>query len=83
MRGKRIDRKLPPELQEKAREVLSILNAVTSLHQLGQFRGLRLEELKGSRKGEYSIRINDQYRVCFKWDGEGHNAYDVSVEDYH
>ena len=43
--------------------------------------GLRLEKLSGDREGQYSIRINDQYRICFEWRDDG--AYDVEITDYH
>jgi proteic killer suppression protein len=57
-----------------------VLDAVTSLRDL-DLPGFRLEALKGDRKGQHSIRINDQYRICFAWrDGD---AYDVEIVDYH
>jgi proteic killer suppression protein len=43
--------------------------------------GNRLEKLRGDRQGQYSIRINDQYRICFAW--RGHDAYEVEITDYH
>jgi proteic killer suppression protein len=43
--------------------------------------GNRLEKLQGSRAGQFSLRINDQYRVCFRWDGD--SAYDIEIVDYH
>jgi proteic killer suppression protein len=59
---------------------LEVLDAVTSLADL-ELPGFRLEALKGDRKGQYSIRINDQYRICFRWrDGDAH---DVEIVDYH
>ncbi len=57
------------------------LNVAESLNDLAAIRGNRLEALKGSRKGQYSIRINDQYRVCFRW--EDQDAWDVEIVDYH
>ncbi len=60
---------------------LEILNATVSLKGLEVPPGNRLEALKGDRKGQYSIRINSQWRICFKWhDG---NAHDVEIVDYH
>jgi proteic killer suppression protein len=60
---------------------LEILNAAVSLDTLRVPPGNRLEALKGNRKGQYSIRINNQWRICFKWiDG---NAQDVEIVDYH
>jgi len=60
---------------------LRMLGAASSLIDLSILPGNRLEPLKGDRKGQHSIRINDQYRICFTW-REGH-AYDVEVTDYH
>jgi len=54
---------------------------VTSLQDLKEIRGNRFEKLKGNRKGQCSIRINTQYRICFKWENE--NAPDVEIVDYH
>jgi proteic killer suppression protein len=72
---------LPEELHRKAQIKLARLGAATSLQDLQEIRGNRFEKLKGKRKRQYSIRINDQYRICFKWDKE--NAVDVEVADYH
>jgi proteic killer suppression protein len=60
---------------------LLILHAASSLDDLKVPPGNRLERLKGDRKRQYSIRINDQWRVCFRW--KGGNAYDVEIVDYH
>ncbi len=60
---------------------LEMLNAAVSLNSLRVPPGNRLEQLRGYRKGQHSIRINDQWRVCFLWK-EG-NAYDVEIVDYH
>lgn len=68
-------------IEDQARKRLRWLNAATSLTDLGAIRGNRLEALKGSRARTYSIRINDQWRICFTW-REG-NAYDVEIVDYH
>jgi toxin HigB-1 len=77
----RISRKRPREIQSVARRKLRQVNRVTAVHQLAIPRGNRLEELKGARKGTYSIRINDQWRITFRWsDGDAH---DVRIEDYH
>jgi len=57
------------------------LNRATTLRDLALLPGNRLEALEGSRKGQYSIRINDQYRICFGWN-EG-DAVDVEITDYH
>jgi proteic killer suppression protein len=71
----------PKELHRKAQIKLARLGAVTSIHDLQDIRGNRFEKLKGERKDQYSIRINDQYRICFKWENE--NAVDVEIVDYH
>ena len=72
---------LPKELHRKAQIKLARLGAVTSLQDLKEIRGNRFEKLKGDRKGQCSIRINDQYRICFKRENE--NAFDVEIIDYH
>lgn len=58
-----------------------MLDAAQALQDLRVPPGNRLEKLSGGREGQYSIRINDQWRVCFRWE-EG-NAYDVEITDYH
>jgi len=58
-----------------------MLDAASELNTLRVPPGNRLEALKGDRKGQYSIRINDQWRVCFKW--KTGDAYDVEIADYH
>lgn len=64
-----------------ARRKLLLLNAAGRLDDLKVPPGNRLEALRGSRKGQYSIRINEQWRICFRWiDG---NAHDVEIVDYH
>lgn len=72
---------LPQELQRKARIKLAKLGAANSIQDLRELKGNRLEALKGNRKGQYSIRINDQYRICFKWKQD--HPYDVEIVDYH
>jgi proteic killer suppression protein len=74
-------RTLPMELHHKAQIKLARLGAVTSMQDLQEIRGNRFERLKGERQGQCSIRINDQYRICFKWEKE--NAVDVEIVDYH
>jgi proteic killer suppression protein len=74
-------RKLPSELHKKAQIKLARLGAVCSLDDLRGLRGNRLEALRGDRKGQFSIRINDQYRICFHWDDQ--NACEVEIVDYH
>jgi len=72
---------LPKELHRKAQIKLARLGAVTSMQDLQDIRGNRFEVLKGDRKGQCSIRINNQYRICFRWEKE--NALDVEIVDYH
>ncbi|MCO6429253.1 MAG: type II toxin-antitoxin system RelE/ParE family toxin [Deltaproteobacteria bacterium] len=80
-KSKEARRRLPENLHQKAQIKLARLGAVTSLSDLQELRGNRLEALKGNRKGLWSIRINDQYRICFKWDRQ--DAYEVEIVDYH
>jgi proteic killer suppression protein len=74
-------RRLPPEIRARAAMRLTQLDAATQLEDLKQPPSNRLEALKGERKGQWSIRINDQWRVCFKF-VKG-DAYDVAIVDYH
>jgi proteic killer suppression protein len=69
------------EIQISARKRLRRLDAAVSLADLAAIRGNRLELLRGDRAGQHSIRINDRWRICFRWT-EG-NAYDVEIDDYH
>lgn len=76
-----LSRRFPPDIQRGARRKLLALHAATELRQMAVPPGNRLEALKGGRKGQHSIRVNDQWRICFVWrDG---NAYDVEIVDYH
>ena len=68
-------------IEKTALRKLVQLNRATTLHDLGLLPGNRLEALEGSRKGQYSIRINDQYRICFGWNEE--DAFDAEITDYH
>jgi toxin HigB-1 len=74
-------RKLPSDIQNTARRKLRMINRASKPHDLRVPRNNRFEELKGKRKGTYSIRINDQWRITFRW-VEG-DADDVRIEDYH
>ncbi len=74
-------RTMPPDLHRRALRKLALLNAAGSLDVLRVVPGNRLETLSGDRAGQHSIRINDQYRVCFVW--EGGDAYHVEVTGYH
>lgn len=71
----------PPSILKAALRKLTQLEASSSLDELRIPPGNRLEALKGDRAGQYSIRVNDNYRVCFRWDGQ--NAHDVEITDYH
>jgi proteic killer suppression protein len=72
---------LPKELHRKAQIRLARRGAVTSMQDLQGIRGNCFEKMKGDRKGQYSIRMNDQFRICFRWQDE--NALDVEIVDYH
>ena len=74
-------RLLPASLHEKARVKLARLHAAESLNDLATLPGSRLEKLKGDRAGQHSIRLNDQYRICFRWTDAGAEA--VEIVDYH
>jgi len=74
-------KKLPNDIQRTALRKLRMLNRAKTLGDLLVPPGNRLEPLHGDRKGQHSIRINDQWRICFKW--HNNNAYDVEIVDYH
>ena len=74
-------KRMPSQLNRQGLKKLYILNAALRLENLMVPPGNRLERLRGDRKGQYSIRINDRYRICFIWrDGDAH---EVEVVDYH
>lgn len=74
-------KRLPPDIEPRALDKLKVLNRARSLEDLRNPPSNFLEALKRDRAGQYSIRINDQWRICFRWkDG---NAYDVEITDYH
>ncbi len=79
--SKRARALLPANLVQRALDKLTLLDAAVSLEQLRVPPGNRLETLRGDRAGLHSIRINDQYRLCFRWTEAG--ATDVSIVDYH
>jgi toxin HigB-1 len=79
--GRMFSRRLPPNIQRVARMKLEILDAAEALQDLRIPPGNRLEKLSGIREGQYSIRVNDQWRICFVWRQE--NAYSVEIVDYH
>jgi toxin HigB-1 len=74
-------RRLPPQIQRTARRKLLLLHQARRLDDLRVPFGNHLEALKGDRKGQHSIRINDQWRICFRW--EDQDAFDAEIGDYH
>ncbi|MFA9462462.1 type II toxin-antitoxin system RelE/ParE family toxin [Thiohalorhabdus methylotrophus] len=76
-----VSRKLPQEIQNTARRKLRMLNNARTLDDLRVPPGNRLEALSGDRAGQHSIRINQQWRICFAWQ-DGH-ANEVEIVDYH
>jgi proteic killer suppression protein len=79
-RGER-SRRLPPDIQNLARRKLRMLNNAQNLEDLRIPPVNRLEALKGRQSGQHSIRVNDQWRICFVWDSG--NAIHVEIVDYH
>jgi proteic killer suppression protein len=74
-------KKFGPAVSKLGRRKLAMLDAAASITDLRVPPNNRLEALKGDRRGQHSIRINDQFRVCFRW--KGGDAYDVEIVDYH
>lgn len=74
-------RKLPPDIQRRAQRKLKLLDAAEDYNDLRVPPGNRLEKLSGDREGQLSIRINDQWRICFEWEND--DAYAVEIVDYH
>jgi proteic killer suppression protein len=74
-------RRLPSDIQPAALRKLRMLNNARTLQDLRSPPGNRLEKLKGAREGQYSIRINDQWRICFAW--RDADASEVEITDYH
>jgi proteic killer suppression protein len=81
VRGERV--KQFATFRSKAERVLDRLGAATSLRDIGSFPGHQLEKLKGDRKGQWSVRINDQWRICFVWPDGAPGPSDVEIVDYH
>ncbi len=77
----RFSRRLPQDIQRPARRKLRMLDAAVDLRTLTVPPSNRLEALWGDRRGQWSIRINDQWRICFRW--EGADAHEVEIVDYH
>ena len=80
-RNSKAARRVPRELWPMVRRKLTMLDSAQRLEDLAAVPGNRLEALAGGRKGQHSIRVNQQYRITFRW--EGHDAHDVRCEDYH
>lgn len=74
-------RRLPPDVQRRAHRKMLLIDAAEVVDDLRVPPGNRLERLSGNRAGQYSIRVNDQWRICFRW--ERGDAYDVEITDYH
>jgi toxin HigB-1 len=74
-------RNLPQHIQRRARAKLLAIDAASMLSDLRAPPGNRLESLHGIRKGQFSIRVNDQWRICFVW--RDNQAWDVEIVDYH
>ena len=74
-------RRLPPDIQRAALRRLIYLHAAKDLSDLSVLPSNHLEALAGERRGQYSIRINDQWRICFEWIDQ--DAYNVEIVDYH
>jgi len=74
-------RKLPPDIQQVALRKLRMINNAISTNDLRLPPANRLEKLGGARSGQWSIRINDQWRICFEW--LENDAYNVEIVDYH
>ena len=79
--GKRV--KAFSRLERSARLKLDRMETATSLRDLAALPGNRFEALAGDRKGQYSIRINDQWRICFEWAGQSPGPSNVEIVDYH
>ena len=76
-----VNKGFPPDLVRRAQLLLTVLDAAVALEDLRSPPGNRLEKLSGDRAGHYSIRINKQWRICFRWTDAG--AEDVEIVDYH
>lgn len=80
-KGSGVVRRFPPDLQRAAQRKLVQLDHIQIIDQLRLPPGNRLEKLSGNRAGSWSIRINDQWRICFRWQED--HAWDVEIVDYH
>jgi proteic killer suppression protein len=80
-RNSKAARRVPRDIWPIVLRKLTLVDSAQRLEDLGALPGNRLEALAGDRKGQHSIRVNQQYRITFRW--EKHHAHDVSCEDYH
>jgi proteic killer suppression protein len=80
-KGQRIKQFEP--FRRQAERTLDRFEAATNLSDIANFPGHRLEKLKGDRAGTYSVRINEQWRICFRWPEGSPGPEDVTIEDYH
>ncbi|MBF0526656.1 MAG: type II toxin-antitoxin system RelE/ParE family toxin [Deltaproteobacteria bacterium] len=78
---RRFSKKLPESIQRQALRKLRLINAADNLDALAAPPTNQLEKLKHDRAGRFSVRINDQWRICFEW--RDNNAYEVEIVDYH
>ena len=76
-----VSRSFPPDIQRRALNKLRVLNAIVRIDELLNPPSNRLEALRGDKAGQFSIRINQQWRICFRW--ENGNAQGVGIQDYH
>jgi len=79
--NRHFSKKFQSDIQHQARRKLIMLDAAPELNAIRIPPGNRFEALRGDRKGQHSIRIKDQWRICFKW--KAGDAYDVEIADYH
>ncbi|MEZ5275585.1 MAG: type II toxin-antitoxin system RelE/ParE family toxin [Opitutaceae bacterium] len=77
----RLSRRLPSDIQRRALNKLRVLHAIVRIDELLNPPSSHLEALRGDRDGQFSIRINDQWRICFRWESGG--AHEVEITDYH
>jgi toxin HigB-1 len=74
-------KKLPPDIQKRALQKLRMINSAGTLDDLKVPPNNHLEALKGDRQGQHSIRLNDQFRICFRW--LDNQSFEVEIVDYH
>jgi proteic killer suppression protein len=77
----RSSRRIPRDVQRRALQKLLAIHAASGVEEFRRIPGNRLEKLKGNRSGQHSIRVNDQWRICFTW--QDRDAHKVEIVDYH